>query len=129
MRSRFAAAFLLAATTPLFAAAQASDGPYGTWLRPEDGTTFTFSRCGPPTSLCVRVKGVRDPADARQIGTTVFSNAALVAENTWQGEVYNPDDGQRYMGKITLTGPSSLTLEGCVLGGAICKGETWMRTR
>ena len=98
-------------------------------MRPEDGTTFTFSKCGAADSLCVRVKGVRDPADAKQIGTTVFSNATLIAENVWQGEVFNPDDGQKYMGKITLTGASSLTLEGCVLGGVICKGETWTRAR
>ena len=127
LRSGFAAALVLAAFSPL--PAFAGPEPYGTWLRPEDGTTFTFSRCGGATSLCVRVKGVRDPADARQIGTVVFSNAALVAENVWRGEVYNPDDGQRYMGKITLTGAASLTLEGCVMGGAICKGETWTRLR
>lgn len=127
LTSGFAAALALAVLVPQ--AALAGPDPYGIWVRPEDGTTFTFSRCGGANSLCVRVKGVRDPADARQIGTVVFSNAALIADNVWQGEVYNPDDGQRYMGKITLTGPSSLTLEGCVMGGAICKGETWTRTR
>ena len=41
----------------------------------------------------------------------------------------NLEDGQSYMGKITLNGENSLTLDGCVLDGAICKGETWTRTR
>jgi uncharacterized protein (DUF2147 family) len=103
-------------------------GPYGTWLRPTDGTTFTFFRCG-GQGLCVRVKGVRDAADAKQIGTMVFSGAEKVAENVWKGEVFNSEDGQKYMGRITWSPPDAITLEGCVLGGAICQDEHWTRTK
>ena len=122
LRAAIASAALLLLASTAFAA-----DPYGTWKRPEDGTTFTFFRCG--TGLCVKVKGVTDPADRKYIGSMVFSNAAQVAPNVWQGQVKNLEDGQTYMGKITLDSATSLTLDGCVLGGAICKGETWSRVK
>jgi uncharacterized protein (DUF2147 family) len=116
----------LAALACLVSAASAAE-PYGVWRRPEDGTTFTFFRCG--SGLCVKVKGVADPADGKFIGAMVFSGAGKIGPDTWQGQVRNLEDGQTYMGKITVNGPSSLTLDGCVLGGAICKGESWTRVK
>ena len=68
-----------------------------------------------------------DPADRKYIGAMVFSGATKIGPNVWEGRVKNLEDGQTYMGKITLNGANSVTLDGCVLGGAICKGETWTR--
>ena len=122
LKAIFAAISLAALASPALAA-----DPYGTWRRPEDGTTFTFFRCG--AGLCVKVKGVTDPADKKYIGNMVFSGANKIGPNIWQGQVKTLEDGQTYMGKITLNGANSVTLDGCVLGGAICKGETWSRVR
>jgi len=118
----FAALTLFSLAAPAVAAE-----PYGIWRRPEDGTTFTFFRCG--AGLCVKVRGVADPADRKFIGAMVFAGASKIGPNIWQGQVKNLEDGQTYMGKITLNGANSVTLDGCVLGGAICKGETWTRMR
>ena len=123
---RLVAGMLICAGT--LATAMAASNPYGTWLRPDDGTTFTFYKCG-AVGLCVKVKGVRDPADRKLIGSMVFTGAEKIADNTWKGQVFNSEDGQAYLGKITVTGPSTLTLEGCAMGGAICKGENWTRTK
>ena len=122
LRATFAALALITAGAPAFAAE-----PYGVWRRPEDGTTFSFFRCG--GGLCVKVKGVTDPADRKYIGAMVFSGATKTGPNVWEGRVKNLEDGETYMGKITLNGANTVTLDGCVLGGAICKGETWTRAR
>jgi len=34
-----------------------------------------------------------------------------------------------YSGYLTMSGPDVLELKGCVLGGIICKSETWTRAR
>ena len=47
----------------------------------------------------------------------------------WAGQVYNAEDGKTYTGYITLTAATSLKLEGCVLGGLICKSQTWTRAK
>ena len=46
----------------------------------------------------------------------------------WDGDVYNAEDGKTYSGSFTLTGASTAELKGCVLGGLICKAQTWTRT-
>ena len=122
LRAALASAALFCLASTAFAA-----DPYGVWRRPEDGTTFTFFRCG--SGLCVKVKGVTDPADKKYIGSMVFSGAQKIGADAWQGQVKNLEDGQTYMGKITLNGANALTLDGCVLGGAICKGESWTRVK
>ena len=47
----------------------------------------------------------------------------------WTGRVYNAEDGKTYTGYITLTAATSLRPEGCVLGGLICKSQTWTRAK
>ncbi|MDE2364437.1 MAG: DUF2147 domain-containing protein [Hyphomicrobiales bacterium] len=122
LRTALASAALLIAAGAAFAAE-----PYGVWRRPEDGVTFSFFRCG--AGLCVKVKNVVDAADRKYIGAMVFSGAQKIGPNAWQGQVKNLEDGRTYLGKITVNGPDSVTLDGCVLGGAICKGETWSRVK
>jgi uncharacterized protein (DUF2147 family) len=46
--------------------------------------------------------------------------------NKWSGQIYNADDGNSYASNISLTGPDSLKVEGCV--GALCGGENWSRS-
>jgi uncharacterized protein (DUF2147 family) len=46
----------------------------------------------------------------------------------WTGQIYNAKDGKTYSGSMTVQGASALKLEGCVLGGLICRSETWTRT-
>jgi uncharacterized protein (DUF2147 family) len=47
--------------------------------------------------------------------------------NKWSGKVYNAEDGETYTGNIILQTPNTLKLEGCILGGMICQGQTWTR--
>lgn len=48
------------------------------------------------------------------------------AQAAWNGEIYNSEDGRTYDGRISLTAPDTLRVEGCVLG-FLCGGEDWHR--
>jgi uncharacterized protein (DUF2147 family) len=50
------------------------------------------------------------------------------APQSWEGDVYNAEDGKTYSGSFTLTGANTAQLKGCVLGGLICKAQTWTRS-
>ena len=113
-----AAALLIGAT-----AAWAGDAT-GTWIRPSTGTTVKFYNCG--SNLCAKIVGVKNKAKQGEVGTVIMSGAKKVSENQWEGDLLNTEDGQTYSGKVTLSG-GGLTLKGCVLGGLVCKGETWSR--
>jgi uncharacterized protein (DUF2147 family) len=98
--------------------------PTGTWTRPSTGTVVKFYNCG--SNLCAKIVGVKDKAKQGTVGTVIMSGAAKSGENTWKGDLLNTEDGQTYSGVVTLTG-GGLSLKGCVLGGIVCKGETWVK--
>jgi uncharacterized protein (DUF2147 family) len=46
--------------------------------------------------------------------------------NKWSGQIYNADDGNSYASNISVSGPDTLKVEGCV--GMLCGSETWTRS-
>lgn len=107
----------------LSAVALAAD-PTGSWLRPSTGTIIKTYTCG--AKLCAKIIGVKDKAKQGTVGTVIMSGADKTGDNTWKGDLLNTEDGQTYNGVVTLEG-GGLSLKGCVLGGIVCKGETWTR--
>ncbi len=69
-----------------------------------------------------------DPAkrDRSVMGMPILINMHP-GEGQWDGEVYNAENGETYTSHISLLGPDTLKIEGCVLGGLICGGENWTR--
>jgi uncharacterized protein (DUF2147 family) len=61
-------------------------------------------------------------------GVSILVAMKLSNANEWNGQVYNPKDGRFYQAHMRLSAPNALRIEGCVLGGLICDGETWSRT-
>lgn len=45
----------------------------------------------------------------------------------YDGEVYNPEDGNTYSGYMEMLGPDLVRLNGCVLFNVVCRGEDWVR--
>jgi uncharacterized protein (DUF2147 family) len=69
-----------------------------------------------------------DPAKRTRsvIGMPILINMQP-SEKQWEGQVYNAENGETYKSNISLAGADQLRIEGCVLGGLICGGETWTR--
>jgi uncharacterized protein (DUF2147 family) len=59
------------------------------------------------------------------IGLPLFSGMHPSGPNKWSGQIYNADDGNSYASSVSLSGPDTLRVEGCV--GALCGGENWTR--
>jgi uncharacterized protein (DUF2147 family) len=47
--------------------------------------------------------------------------------NKFEGELYNPQDGNIYGGYLEVLGPDRIKLNGCVLFNLVCMGEEWTR--
>ncbi|MCA1241449.1 DUF2147 domain-containing protein [Stappia stellulata] len=129
-----AAAYLSLAPLPALAA-----DATGVWQRPSGTSRIEIAPCG--SALCgtlVWLKAPRndtqnpDPAKRSRplLGTrTVMGMTPTGNAGVWKGKVYNAEDGKTYSGRMTLEGANKLSLKGCVLGGLICRGETWSRVR
>jgi len=124
--------------------AQAGGDPAGVWLTQAGDAKVKVSKCG--GGLCGTVVWLRqpiDPATAKPaiddknpnpalakrpiMGLSLFSGMQPAGPNKWSGQIYNADDGNSYASNISVAGPDTLRVEGCI--GALCGGETWSRSR
>jgi len=141
-RFAFIASIFAALVAGSAARAQMGD-PSGTWLTQAGDARVRVSKCGAqicgvvvwlrePTNPATGLPMVDDknpnPALARRpmIGLPLFTDMRISGPNKWSGHIYNADDGGTYVSNISVSGPDTLRVEGCV--GALCGGETWTRS-
>jgi uncharacterized protein (DUF2147 family) len=132
-------AALLAGST---ASAQMGE-PSGIWMTQAGDAKVRVSKCGAqicgvvvwlrePTNPATGLPMVDDknpnPALARRpmIGLPLFTDMRISGPNKWSGHIYNADDGGTYVSNISVSGPDTLRVEGCV--GMLCGSETWTRS-
>jgi uncharacterized protein (DUF2147 family) len=87
----------------------------GVWLRPKTGKHVQSFACGGGLGLKVVATG-----------KVIMCGAKATGKGTYKGTLTSTEDGNQYAGTVTFAG-NSLELSGCVLGGLICKSETWSR--
>jgi uncharacterized protein (DUF2147 family) len=142
--TRFAlvAAIVAAVLAAPTARAQTGD-PSGIWLTQAGDARVRVSKCG--AHICGVVVWLREPvnpatgrpmvddknpnpalAKRPMIGLPLFTDMRVAGANKWSGHIYNADDGGTYASTISITGPDTLRVEGCV--GAFCGGENWTRS-
>ena len=138
----FVLAILMALLGAPPAIAQAGSEVSGIWLTQAGDARVRVSKCG--AGICGVIVWLRDPINAAtgkpevddknpnpalarrpMIGLPLFTGMRPVGANKWSGQIYNADDGKTYASNISVAGPDTLKVEGCV--GALCGGETWSR--
>lgn len=109
----------------------------GVWMRSSGSSKIRIEPCG--GALCGTVvweknprKDVNNPDPAKRDEAVTGRRVLLGLKPTgtadqWKGDVYNAEDGKTYTGYVTLQADGSLKLQGCVLGGLICKSDSWTR--
>ncbi|MEJ8571826.1 DUF2147 domain-containing protein [Microbaculum marinum] len=118
-------------------AGPASADPSGTWLTENGDARVQISKCS--NSYCGTIvwektprTDTRNPDPAKRdrplVGVQMIYGMVPDGENQYSGKLYNPRDGKTYTGKLTMQGAETMKLAGCVLGGLICKSETWTRS-
>ena len=137
--------FVIACLLALVPAARAQNGgdPTGVWLTQAGDARIRVSKCsGGICGVVVWLKTPINPASGKpeiddknhdptlakrpMIGLPLFSGMQPSGPGKWSGQIYNADDGNSYVSNISLLGPDSLKVEGCV--GALCGSETWSRS-
>jgi uncharacterized protein (DUF2147 family) len=125
------------------AKAQAGSDANGIWLTQAGDAKVRVSKCsGGICGVIVWLKEPINPATGRpqvddknhnpsmaqrpMIGLPLFSGMQPTGASKWSGQIYNADDGNSYASNVSMIGPDSLRIEGCV--GALCGGETWSRS-
>ena len=116
-------------------ASPASDSVLGTWVNPKGTVTVRTTRCG--RAVCGRVISAARSAEdkaraaghARLVGTQILHDFRPVGPGRWEGQAFVPDLGVTVPATMTQLGRNSLQIEGCAVGGYLCKSQVWRRTR
>jgi uncharacterized protein (DUF2147 family) len=139
--SRVILAVAFASTLGLLApvTAEAADAT-GEWLVEDGDARIKISSCG--TELCGNVAWIKDAAPGSDVnnpdpakrsrpllGIPVLLGLKPSAPGEWTGSLYNAENGRTYTGKLTIVDERHIKVSGCVLGGLICEGQTWTRTK
>jgi uncharacterized protein (DUF2147 family) len=122
----------------------AAGDPRGNWMTDDGKAKIAIVSCG--GALCGNIVALTEPIDpgtgkpktdsnnpdtAKRIrplvGVQIVIDMKPDSADKWTGQVYNAEDGKTYSGSITLVDAKTLTLQGCALGGLICKNRTWKR--
>jgi len=130
----------------IFIAPALAADPFGTWLTEDKKGKVRVTNCG--GALCGNLVWLQEPldpatnqpkldkenADAGKKGRPLLGIPIVLemrpnGADKWEGKVYNASDGGTYTGSFTLTGANTALLKGCVMGGLICKSQTWTRAK
>ena len=134
-----AALFMLTVSESAFAA-----DPVGVWLTQTGTSRVRVADCG--GALCGTIVWLKEPNDPETgkpktdknnsdaskrsrplIGVQIVLGMKPAGDGKWSGQVYNAEDGKTYSGNLTFSGGNSLQLQGCALGGLVCKGQNWTK--
>lgn len=125
----------LALASALAAAPALAQEPVGTFVSQSGDTRVRFAPCG--NQICGTIVSVRGQTrdekneDASLRGRNLVGVRMITMRpagaNAWQGTLYNFQDGKTYNGRMSMPNANSMSLSGCVLGGLICRSQTWTR--
>jgi len=130
------AAMTVALSAPVFAAAEDA---IGTWKDSESGGITQIYTCD--GGVCIKVvtpskareKDDNNPDPALKgrsmAGVVIMTGAVKDGADRWKGKVYNSEDGKEYTGFIEVKSKDDVKLEGCILGGILCKTREWKRVQ
>jgi uncharacterized protein (DUF2147 family) len=138
------AAALLAAIGPVTGAG--AGDPTGTWHTAGRLAQVLIAKCA--DNLCGTIVALKDPIDPATgkpqtdsenedtakrnrpvMGIQVVIGMRPAGANTWSGQLYSPEEGKTVSGNLTLKDANTLTVQGCVMGGLLCRSETWTRSK
>jgi uncharacterized protein (DUF2147 family) len=120
--------------------------PTGMWLTQTGTSRIRVADCG--GALCGTIVWLKEPNDpdtgkpktdknnsdaAKRsrplLGVQIVLGMKPAGADKWTGQVYNAEDGKTYSGNLTYAGGDTLQLQGCALGGLVCKSQTWTRVK
>lgn len=131
LSSILTAALIAALAMP--AAAQMPQSVGGLWLNPHGSVAVKTDAC--QDKLCGWIvwaspEALQDAKDSgidQLIGTELLSDYVPKQPGIWSGSVYVPDMGHHFSSTITQLSATELKVQGCLIGGFICKSQIWQR--
>lgn len=127
-----------AAMVPRAVATAPASAALGRWLTQSGNLEIEIAPCG--ATLCGTVVAVRanrsmedprkpmQPVDGRSpMGLRILSDFEAAGDGSWEGRIYNRDNGKTYDCRVTPLAGNKLLVRGYKLIPMIGKDQTWTR--
>ena len=130
---RFFTLLALLLASLLSAPALAKASVEGRWTNPKRSVTIEVARCGQAWCATVVAASAKARANARKggtrelIGTRILTGARPVGNGVYKGRGFIPKRNISAPAIIRQRGPNVMEVEGCALGGLLCKEQRWTR--
>ena len=103
----------------------------GVWRSPDDDDgsylTVRVQPCqGAPEDRCAVVTGAYRGAKEEAVGREVM-HVERRPDGTWEGEVLQPLKGHVYDSRIRPVSRDVMEVDGCIIGGLLCRTQRWTR--
>lgn len=127
--SALVAATLIVCSMPAIAESEVK----GLWLNPRGTVAVRTGDCDGKLCGWIVWANSEAKADAKSSGIDQLIGIELLEDYTpdgagkWSGSVYVPDMGHHFSSTIRQLSPSELKVQGCLIGGFICKSQIWQR--
>lgn len=128
---KFTAVFAAVAALVSVSSVQAAD--LGVWTGPKDNVRVAIKSCGSSTCGTVVYASPKAEADARKSGLSTLVGQQLLRDfeptshGNMRGKVFVPTLKVTLVGTAEFVDARTMKAKGCVLGGLICKSQTWRR--
>lgn len=99
-------------------------GPQGVWVRDDGNARVEFAPCD--DKLCATNLWIKDTSGGEEVGDKLVMTVQPSNPTTLVGTAYDRKRDRTYALTITM-GEKSMTTQGCVLGGLLCKTVSWTK--
>jgi len=119
----------------LSGSAIAADAPLGRWLTASGNLVIEIAPCGP--MICGKVVEIRanrsmeaagrEVAAKPALGMTILSDFVSDGGGTWQGHIFNRENGKTYDCLISIAGPRELKVRPYIFVSLIGRTQIWKK--
>ena len=102
----------------------------GIWIteKSDKGSSMAVEIVDCEDKLCGTAVEVFDAPNQDSVGLEIIKGMRKKSDTAYtKGKIYAPDTKKWYKSKMSLQGDDKLKVSGCVLGGMICRSQTWTR--
>lgn len=102
----------------------------GIWIteKSDKGSSMAVEIFDCDGKLCGKAIDVFDAPNRDSVGLEIIKNMEMKSDTDYnKGKIYAPDTKKWYKSKMSLESDDTLKVSGCLLGGLICRSQTWTR--
>lgn len=106
------------------AVAASQPDPSGIWMRGDGNAKVRIAPCG--SDICATNLWIKDTSGGENVGDKLVMTVKPKSADTLAGKAFDPKRNLTYSIQVRVR-KASLVTRGCIVGGLVCKNESWAR--